>query len=198
MGRKSARALWSAKLQGQAVAGAVSAADIEQQMAARREPYEGTILGVDPSLRGTGLAVIRFQPGQTPKLLGSHTLKLKTKLSQPECLGEIARAVASILEREPITCLALEQTIYVQNFQTAQIMGMARGAAIAPAAMRGVAIHDYAPLRIKQAVVGYGRASKEQVAAMVRQHLKLMADLPSDEADAAAAALCHAMTGPRP
>ncbi|WP_309385114.1 crossover junction endodeoxyribonuclease RuvC [Cerasicoccus frondis] len=197
MGRKSARSLWSAKLAGQGVSGAVSSAEIEAQFAARREPFDGTVLGIDPSLRGAGFAVVKFTPGAPAKLLGSLTLKLKPALSQSDCLGEIARAVSSFLARERISCVSLEQTIYVQNFQTAQIMGMARGAAIAPAAMQGVPIFEYAPLRIKQAVVGYGRASKEQVAAMVRQHLKLMADLPSDEADAAAAAICHAMTGQR-
>lgn len=197
MGRKSARALWSAKLAGGGAAGPVSSADIEREFAARREPYRGVVLGVDPSLRGAGLALVRFTPSEPSKLLGSRTLKLSAKLSQAECLGEIARAVSSILDRDHVDCLALEQTIYVQNFQTAQILGMARGAAIAVAAMRGLSIHEYAPLRIKQAVVGYGRASKEQVAAMVRQLLGLAADLPSDEADAAATALCHAMTGPR-
>lgn len=189
--------MWSAKLQGQGVGALVSSEDIVREIEARRKPFDGTVLGVDPSLRGTGLALVKFVPGQKPRLLGSRTLKLKTKLSQAECLGEIARAVGGILDGETVHCLSLEQTIYVQNFQTAQILGMARGAAIAVAAMRGLAIHEYAPLRIKQAVVGYGRASKEQVVALVRQHLGLLADLPSDEADAAAAALCHAMTGPR-
>lgn len=197
MGRKSARALWSAKLAGGGVAKATSEEDIAREIAARREPYDGVVLGVDPSLRGTGLSLVKFIPNQRAKLLGSRTLKLKPKLSQAECLGEIARAVASILDGESVGCVALEQTIYVQNFQTAQILGMARGAAIGAAAMRGLPIHEYAPLRIKQAVVGYGRASKEQVAAMVRQQLGLAADLPSDEADAAAAAICHALTGPR-
>ncbi|GHB92761.1 crossover junction endodeoxyribonuclease RuvC [Cerasicoccus arenae] len=198
MGRKSARSLWSAKLAGQGVASPESSdAAVEQHFAARREPFDGLVLGVDPSLRGTGLAVVSFTPGQQAKLVGSRTLKFKPAISKTECLGEIARAVTEILDAEPITCVALEQTIYVQNFQTAQILGMARGAAIAVAAMRGLPIHEYAPLRIKQAVVGYGRASKEQVAAMVRQQLGLLADLPLDEADAAATAICHALTGPR-
>jgi len=189
--------MWSAKLAGQGVGEPVDADAIAEQIVAQREPYDGVILGVDPSLRGTGLALVRFVHGETAKLLGSRTLKLKAKATQAECLGEITGAVTSILEGETVHCVALEQTIYVQNFQTAQIMGMARGAAIGAAAMRGLAIYEYAPLRIKQAVVGYGRASKEQVAAMVRQHLSLAADLPSDEADAAAAAICHALTGPR-
>lgn len=151
-------------------------------------------MGIDPSLRGTGLALICFQAGKAPKLLHSRTLRLSPRLSMAECLGEIAKAVSACLEMASVDCLAIEQTIYVQNFQTAQIMGAARGAAIAPAAMRGIPVFEYAPLRIKQAVVGFGRASKEQVMAMMKGYLEMSEMLASDEADAAAAALCHAVS----
>lgn len=127
-------------------------------------------------------------------LLFSQTLKLKPALSMHQCLGEVARTVTAQLDAYAIDCVALEQTIYVQNFQTAQILGAARGAAIAPVAMRNISLYEYAPLRIKQAVVGFGRASKQQVAGMVKQLLKLKKDLPPDESDAAATALCHALT----
>jgi crossover junction endodeoxyribonuclease RuvC len=82
----------------------------------------------------------------------------------------------------------------VQNFQTAQILGAARGAAIAAASMRGLPVFEYAPLRIKQAIVGAGRASKEQVARTLQSITGT--DLTSclDESDAAAVALCHAYT----
>jgi crossover junction endodeoxyribonuclease RuvC len=73
-------------------------------------------------------------------------------------------------------------------------MGAARGAAIAAAAMQDIPVFEYAPLRIKQAVVGFGRASKEQVAKTVRAHLNSTELLDFDEADATAVALCHAMT----
>src|SRR5690606_38364639 len=90
--------------------------------------------------------------------------------------------------------VAVEETIYVQNFRTAQILGMARGAAISAAAMRGLPIHEYSPLRIKQAVVGYGRASKEQITSQMKGLLHLAHALPFDESDAAAVAACHAFT----
>ena len=98
------------------------------------------------------------------------------------------------MEKWPIEHVAVEQTIHVQNFQTAQIMGSARGAAIAIAAMYAKPVFEYAPLSVKQAVVGVGRADKKQVAGMIRQILKMDEVLPYDEADAAAVALCHAMT----
>jgi len=196
MGRKSSRSLWSAKLSGKAGPAALAEAAVVEKALGRRAPFTGMVLGIDPSLRGTGLALVRFE-AEGARLLGSRTLKLKAAASREECLGEISRAVLGVLDAEPVDCVALEQTIYVQNFQTAQTMGLARGAAIGVAAMRGAPVFEYAPLRIKQSVVGYGRASKDQVAAMVRQYLGLAADLPSDEADAAAVAICHAASGTR-
>ena len=90
--------------------------------------------------------------------------------------------------------LSCEETIYVNNFKTAQIMGAARGAALSAAAIRSLPVFEYAPLRVKQAVVGFGRASKEQVARTMAQMMQLPEPLPYDESDAAALALCHAFT----
>jgi crossover junction endodeoxyribonuclease RuvC len=82
----------------------------------------------------------------------------------------------------------------VQNFQTAQILGAARGAAISAAALRNLPVFEYAPLRVKMAVVGAGRASKEQMTRTVMSLLGHGRPLESDEADAAGVALCHAFT----
>ena len=113
----------------------------------------------------------------------------------PECLAEIYKATSRAIDEFNVGLVALEQTIYVQNLQTAQILGAARGAAIAAAAVLGKPVFEYPPLRIKQAVVGYGRASKHQMAQTVKQLLNLTDALAFDEADAAGAALCHAFTG---
>ena len=150
-------------------------------------------MGVDPSLRGTGLAVLQFAADQ-PVLKASRTLKLKPKVPFDVCLGQIHQAVVSYLEEWTPRHLAVEQTIYVQNFQTAQILGAVRGAVISAAAVRGFPVFEYPPLRIKQAVVGYGRASKEQLARTVAQLLAKGEKLNFDEADAAGTAFCHAMT----
>lgn len=112
----------------------------------------------------------------------------------PECLGEIYRSLERILKDYWVDHVALEQTIYVQNFQTAQILGAARGAAIAAAAVGEKEVFEYAPLRVKQAVVGVGRASKQQMAKTVMGMLGHGRTLALDEADAAGVALCHAMT----
>jgi len=109
-------------------------------------------------------------------------------------LAEIHRAITAFLLDFNVRHVALEQTIYVQNFQTAQILGAARGAAITAAALKEKPIFEYAPLRVKQAVVGAGRASKEQMARTVMGMLGHGHPLAPDEADAAGVALCHAFT----
>ena len=160
----------------------------------QRPPFVGTVLGIDPSLRGTGLALIEFAPSRQPVLLRCRTLKIPSSRPMSYALGEIHRAVASFLADFKVRHVALEQTIYVQNFQTAQILGAARGAAISAAALGGMDVFEYAPLRVKQAVTGAGRASKEQLARTVMAMLGHGAVLAADEADAAGVALCHAFT----
>ncbi len=188
MARKNARSLWSDKILKGSMTASVTA------LPAARRAYAGHVLGIDPSLRGSGLAVIKLDGAGNAELCASRTLRLGDKLSMADCLGEIYKAVADFIEDWPIRHVALEQTIYVQNFRTAMILGAARGAAIAATSVLGKPVFEYPPLRVKQAVVGFGRASKEQVAGMMRQLLHLPAALPFDESDAAATALCHAYT----
>jgi crossover junction endodeoxyribonuclease RuvC len=127
-------------------------------------------------------------------LLRCQTVKVAARSSMAFCLGEIHRAVTAFVTDFDPRHVALEQTIYVQNFQTAQILGAARGAAIAAAALRQKEIFEYAPLRVKQAVVGQGRASKDQMARTVMALLGHGRAMAFDEADAAGVALCHAFT----
>ncbi|WP_225919316.1 crossover junction endodeoxyribonuclease RuvC [Actomonas aquatica] len=161
----------------------------------QRTPFAGQVLGVDPSLRGTGLALIEFNGGgRQPVMLRCETVKISPKVPMPDALAEIHRSVERFLKDFQVRHVALEQTIYVQNFQTAQILGAARGAAITAAALRELPVFEYPPLRVKQAVVGIGRASKEQMAGTVMSLLGHGRTLAPDEADAAGVALCHAFT----
>ena len=186
----SSRKLWAEHLAGKGRA----ATTIDPKALLKKVPYSGRILGVDPSLRGMGLAVVEFEPNRPHRLLDSLTLKLKPKIPFVQCLGEIHKAVAAMAEKWNPRHLSCEETIYVNNFKTAQIMGAARGSALSAAAVRGLPVFEYAPLRVKQAVVGFGRASKEQLARTMAQMLQLPEPLPYDESDAAALALCHALT----
>lgn len=200
MGRMNVRDMWKAKLAGLAVpttqarAGRSTARALPVGLTLQRAAFVGCVLGVDPSLRGTGLAVIEFVGGRAPVLLRCETVRVASNVPMPEALAQIHRSLTVFLMTFDVKHVALEQTIYVQNFQTAQILGAARGAAIAAAALQEKPVFEYSPLRVKQAVVGAGRASKEQMARTVMGLLGHGRALALDEADAAGVALCHAFT----
>lgn len=159
----------------------------------KKQPYVGRVLGIDPSLRGTGLAVLDCTE-KSYSLVFSETLKLTSKVSSIDCLGEIHQSVSNLVEIWKPRHVSCEETIYVQNFKTAQIMGSARGAALSAVSIKSIPVFEYAPLRVKQAVVGFGRASKEQMSKTLAQILRLEQPLPFDQSDALGLALCHVLT----
>lgn len=196
MARKSARALWTAHLAGAKSSIGHTRSTTSKKKSASLSQTRGSraiIIGIDPSLRGTGLAVIdaRCEP---PRLLGSLTVKIGPSHQAFECLGMIADAVEKMAKHHGATEAAIEETIYVQNFRTAQAMGASRGAALSVLARLGLSVHEYAPKRIKLSVAGHGSAAKEQVGQMIKSVLGLKQTLPLDESDAAAVALCHHYT----
>ena len=186
---KSSRKLWADHLAGRST----RSTQVDAKSLMLKTPYRGRILGIDPSLRGTGLAVLECE-GNSHKLLHSETLSFKPKIDSIACLGLIHQAVAHLIDLWKPRHVSCEATIYVQNFKTAQIMGAARGAALSASAIGNVPVFEYAPLRVKQAVVGFGRASKEQMSQTLSQMLRLPKPLPFDQSDALGLALCHALT----
>lgn len=190
MARTSTRALWKAKLEGKSTGPSAGTGSL---LSAGRS-FSGTLIGIDPSLRGTGLAILEFKRNQVPLLLHSETIRNHRDVPVEYCLSTIFKRLCALIEQYQLKVASLEETIYVQNYQTAMVLGAARGAILTALSLHHLEIHQYAPLRIKQAVVGIGRASKEQMAKTVRGILQHGAQLDSDEADAAGAALCHAFT----
>lgn len=190
MGRKSSRKLWAEYV----ARGGNKSTEPSQASVRLPSQFSGVILGIDPSLRGSGFAVIDYRSSSDIRIIETATLRLKRELTQIDCLGAIGNQVEDFIDQHKIQHVAIEETIYVQNFQTAQILGAARGAAIAVASMRGLPVFEYAPLRVKKAVVGLGRASKEQVARTVQSLTGVDFEKRLDESDAAAVALCHAFT----
>ena len=148
------------------------------------------LISIDPSLRGTGLAVLQRAAGKI-RCLHFDVVKNPPKLSVPGCLLEIHTRLLDAMDRFSPQAMAIESVIYVQSFPTAITLGSARGAALLAAAQRGLQIHEYAPRRVKQAVVGHGAAQKSQVAFMVRSLLGLTITPPPDAADAIAVGLAH-------
>ncbi len=149
-----------------------------------------TLVAVDPSLRSTGYAVLSRQGGKIVcREFGA--IRNKPALRPSSCLLAIRDHLrALILKYEPQS-MAVEGVIFVQSYQTAITLGAARGAAILAAAECGLPVHEYAPRRVKQAVVGRGAADKTQVAFMVRALLRLTETPPADAADAIAIGLTH-------
>ncbi|HNX03905.1 MAG TPA: crossover junction endodeoxyribonuclease RuvC [Opitutales bacterium] len=189
----NSRKLWAAKLSGKPLpkpAETPVAGSASMKLGSR---FEGVVLGIDPSLRGTGLAVVEAKGGAW-RLLYSKTLRHPDSMSMAECLGDIHKSVDEAIAKYSPTHVALEQTIFVQNSRTALTMGATRGAAISAAALNNRAVVEYPPARVKQSVSGSGRASKEQVAQQVKAILHLAEVLPSDESDAAAVCVCHCLT----
>jgi crossover junction endodeoxyribonuclease RuvC len=150
------------------------------------------VLAIDPSLRGTGYAVLERRSG-TPKAqaLEYGVVKNSATLRHTECLAAIHRKTMELIERHRPDCAAFEGIIYVQSHKTAIAMGSARGAALTAAGLAGLPVYEYAPRRVKQAVVGAGGAQKHQVAFMIRALLGLTETPPADAADAIAIGLAH-------
>jgi crossover junction endodeoxyribonuclease RuvC len=150
------------------------------------------ILGIDPGSGSTGYGIIETDGSHLKAILFGA---IKTNQKQPfhERLLKIHQGLNKILAREKADVMAIEEVFYASNVQSALRLGHARGVALLVGAQQGLNIFEYSPLEIKSAVVGYGRAEKEQIQIMVRLLLGLP-DIPkpNDAADALAIAICHA------
>jgi crossover junction endodeoxyribonuclease RuvC len=151
------------------------------------------ILGIDPSLRGTGFGVIALGRPQ-PRALVCGTVRCPTTWARSRCLVRIVETLRTVIREHAPTACAIEGLFYAQNFQTALIMGEARGASLVAAAEAGLDIFELAPRKMKQAIVGYGAAQKDAVAKMVQRMLNLAEVPDADAADALALALAYAQT----
>jgi len=154
------------------------------------------ILGLDPSLRGTGYGVIELAK-PFPRTLAQGTISCPKDWTHSRCLAHISQTLRDVLEKFQPTVCAVEGLFFAQNIKTAIVMGEARGAALAALGEAGVEIYEIAPRKVKQAIVGYGAAQKLAVAKMVQRLLQL-AEMPApDAADALALALVQAQTQER-
>jgi crossover junction endodeoxyribonuclease RuvC len=168
-----------------------TAQPVFERAAASKPGSHQVILGIDPSLRGTGYGIIKLGK-PAPTALAFGTISCPKTWERSRCLARIAQAVRDLVkENQPSVCV-VEGLFFAQNLQTALLMGEARGAALAMVAEAGLEIYEIAPRKVKQAIVGYGAAQKLAVAKMVQRMLRL-AELPDpDAADALALALAHA------
>ena len=154
------------------------------------------ILGLDPSLRGTGFGVIRLAKPH-PRTLAQGTIACPMTWPHSRCLVKIVETLRDVLKQHQPTVCVVEGLFYAQNLQTAIVMGEARGAALATVAEAGLDVYEIATRKVKQAIVGYGAAQKSAVAKMVQRLLDLPKPPAPDAADALALALAHAQENSR-
>ena len=148
------------------------------------------IAGVDPGTIHAGVGILEVLNGK-PKLIFSGTIHSKRDQHVSIRLEVVHRELKAVFEEWKPDVLALENIFYRKNFQAAVRVGEARAAAMIAARSCGIPIVEYPPARVKQAVCGNGRASKEQIQYMVRHILNLRGPLTVDSADAIAVALCY-------
>lgn len=150
------------------------------------------ILGIDPGSRVTGYGVIDTD-GTHHCLLEQGVIRTRPTSSFPEKLHYIHQGIEAVIARCRPEQIVVEDLFYAVNAKSALKLGHVRGVALLAGVSRGLVVHEYSPLEVKQAVVGYGRADKSQVQKMVALLLELPAPPePHDAADAIAVALCHA------
>ena len=150
-----------------------------------------SILGIDPSLRGTGYGIIRLAKPH-PLVLAQGTIRCPASWERSRCLVKIVQTLRDLLKQHQPEVCVIEGLFFAQNLQTALLMGEARGASLVAAAEAGLEIYEIAPRKVKQAIVGYGAAQKTAVAKMVQRMLHLEQAPEPDAADALALALAHA------
>ncbi|MAG70329.1 MAG: crossover junction endodeoxyribonuclease RuvC [Vicinamibacterales bacterium] len=150
------------------------------------------IFGIDPGSERTGYGCIE-QAGSRHRLVICGAIAAPPRASFPEKLRVIHGDLTSLLAECRPECVAVESVFHARNVRSALKLGHARGVAMLAATQAGLSVVEYAPTEVKRAVVGYGRAEKQQVQQMIKLLLGLDdVPTPHDAADALAVALCHA------
>lgn len=149
------------------------------------------VLGIDPGSRITGYGVVdKGRGGKLAHVCNGHLL-LDPSAPLPERLLVISNALKGIIDEFKPDAMSIESIFFAKNVDSAIKLGEARGVPLLCAASSGVPVYEYAPRSVKQAVTGYGNATKEQVQKMVGMLLKTQVQLKPDAADALAIAICH-------
>jgi len=148
------------------------------------------VLGVDTSLRSTGIAVLETC-GNSIVVVEYGVIKISQAKPVSECLRCLSDGIGGLIQRTSPQAVAIEGIFYCKNVKTAVALGEARGVVISVCASAGLPVFEYSPKKVKQAAVGYGSAGKDQVMRMVTALLKLPSAPAEDACDAMAIAICH-------
>ena len=147
------------------------------------------VLGIDPGSRVTGFGVVEAGAGELRHVDSGQIRVSEHELAQRLCI--IYQRLGEVIREHRPQVMAIERVFLARNPQSALVLGHARGAAIVAGANHDLAVVEYSALQVKQAVVGKGKAAKQQVQHMVRVLLGLRSEPTTDCADALACAICH-------
>jgi crossover junction endodeoxyribonuclease RuvC len=150
------------------------------------------VLGIDPGTLRLGYGVVEVVGPASVRYVECGVITAPPRQPRPVRLTEIGRGLRELLAELRPDALAMEEAFYGKNVQSTLALGEARGVALFVAGEAGLTVVGYPPATVKQAVVGHGRASKEQVVFLIRALLSLRRPPPPDAADALAIAVCHA------
>jgi len=153
------------------------------------------ILGIDPGIATTGISVIESSSGGAYRTLYCGSIETLKDKRIEQRLSEIYSSVNDIISRYKPECLAIEEIFFSTNAKSVINVGQARGVVLLCADNNNLSVFEYTPLEVKQAIVGYGRATKDQIKYMVKILLKVNeAEFPKkdDAWDSLAIAICHA------
>ncbi len=157
----------------------------------RREGCTVRILGIDPGYAIVGFGIVDFENSRF-RTVDFGAIRTKAHTDTADRLEKIYDGINQLIEMYKPTHLAIEELFFNTNQTTGIVVAEARGVILLAAKQHGLVIGEYTPLQVKQAVVGYGRAEKNQVIQMVTTMLGLKeAPKPDDTADALAIAICH-------
>jgi crossover junction endodeoxyribonuclease RuvC len=153
------------------------------------------VLGIDCGSEYTGFGVVEEMPDRKLFCCAVGAIKLRPRDALPIKLQHIYSQLCDVIAEQQPEIVAIEDVFYAVNAKSALKLGQVRGVAMLAASAAGLEVAEYSPLSIKSAVVGYGRAEKQQVQDMVMRLLHLPAPPePADAADALAIAICHIHT----
>lgn len=152
------------------------------------------ILGIDPGIAIVGYGIVDIK-GNSISMVEYGCITTSSKSRLPDRLFFIMNEMTDIINEFKPEEMAIEELFFNKNTKTAITVAEARGVEILAAKQSGLEIYEYTPLQIKQAIVGYGRAEKQQVQEMVKILLNLSErPKPDDAADALAVAICHSLS----
>jgi crossover junction endodeoxyribonuclease RuvC len=150
------------------------------------------VIGIDPGTAITGYGLIRELDNGDLEWIAHGVITTPGDWEDPHRLLHINQALSEVIKENDPDCCAVEKLFFQKNIKTAIGVGQGRGAALIAAAASNIPVSEYTPLEVKQAVVGYGNADKNQIQQMVKVILELTElPQPDDAADALAVAICH-------